>query len=294
MGASLIAEAFVVLDGARTRVLQVDGEGAPILLLHGFTDSADSWRPVLRALAHHSRRAVAVDLPGSGKADPVPRERVMEAFSRFVDAFVEQYAGADGAVLAGNSLGGLLALRAAEQDEAPLRAIVPIAPAGLGYVARARLLEGATLALTPLLRLTYRTPVPASIVRAGAEWFYRTQIPGADRELPALYAGHFRGMRDLRRFGRIARCIGDEMRADPLCLDRIRAPVLLIWGDRDPICDVHGADALLDVVPGSRLVVLDDCGHCPQMQRPEAVARLFLDLPGSSQPGRALRASRRR
>ena len=40
-----------IVAGVATRVLEVDGDGPPILLLHGFTDSADSWRPLIKELA---------------------------------------------------------------------------------------------------------------------------------------------------------------------------------------------------------------------------------------------------
>jgi len=273
-----ILERSAVLDGTRTRVLEVDGEGPPVLLLHGFTDSADGWRPVLRALARGARRAVAVDLPGSGAADPVAREGVLEDLSRFAQAFVAQYAGEAGAVLAGHSLGGLLALRAAERGDERLRAIAPISPAGLGYHAQVRWVEAGLQALGPIVRLTHRAPVPAPLVRSGVRWFYRSRLPDADPDLARHYAEHFRGMSDIRRFGRISRCLAEEIRAHPLRIDRIGTRVLLIWGGRDRICDVAGATALLDAVPGSRLVVLDECGHCPQGQDPEGVARLLLEL----------------
>jgi pimeloyl-ACP methyl ester carboxylesterase len=63
-----ILEASPVLHGLRTRTLAVDGDGPSILLLPGLTDSADSWRPLLAELGTRGRRAVAVDLPGAGKA----------------------------------------------------------------------------------------------------------------------------------------------------------------------------------------------------------------------------------
>ena len=57
--------------GYETRVLELEGRGDPIVLLHGWSDSADTWRCVLAQLGRQERRAIAVDLPGFGAADPL-------------------------------------------------------------------------------------------------------------------------------------------------------------------------------------------------------------------------------
>ncbi|MGW4248871.1 alpha/beta fold hydrolase, partial [Nocardia sp. NPDC004722] len=65
-----ITESTRSYAGVRTRVLSVAGAGTPIVLFHGFADSADTWREVLVRLARAGRTALAVDLPGFGAADP--------------------------------------------------------------------------------------------------------------------------------------------------------------------------------------------------------------------------------
>jgi len=57
------------LAGFETRALELEGSGPPLVLLHGFADSADTWRTLLDRLGRADRRAVAVDLPGFGTAD---------------------------------------------------------------------------------------------------------------------------------------------------------------------------------------------------------------------------------
>src|SRR5437763_17214381 len=79
--------------GSRTRVLELEGDGPPVVLFHGWADSADTWRRLLAALGRTDRRAVAVDLPGFGTADPLDEERsVMEQLDDFA-AEVVTYAG---------------------------------------------------------------------------------------------------------------------------------------------------------------------------------------------------------
>src|SRR3954454_5784125 len=59
------------LAGHSTRALEIDGAGPGIVLLHGWGDSADVWRPLLAELVARHRRAVGVDLPGFGRGTPV-------------------------------------------------------------------------------------------------------------------------------------------------------------------------------------------------------------------------------
>jgi pimeloyl-ACP methyl ester carboxylesterase len=273
-----ISEADVVLDGVRTRELSVAGEGPPVLLMHGFSDSADTWRPVLATLAVSSRRAVAVDLPGSGRAGKFPRDAVLEPLDRFVAAFVRRHAGETGVVLVGNSLGGLAALRAAQNQDLPIIAVASLAPGGL--VARPSLerVSAAGIRLRPLLRVAYRMPVPQFLLRGVAAAFY-VRLLGGDPESARQYASHFRSLSDVRRLGATMVVLADEIAAGPLRVEAITAPVLLIWGRRDPLLAVRGARMVTDVVPQSRLVVFDDCGHCPQQQRPADVAALISALP---------------
>ncbi len=58
----------LTLGGFSTRVLELEGVGPPLVFFHGFSDSADTWRPTMARLGRADRRAVAVDLPGFGRS----------------------------------------------------------------------------------------------------------------------------------------------------------------------------------------------------------------------------------
>jgi pimeloyl-ACP methyl ester carboxylesterase len=109
------------LAGVRRRALSVPGATPPILLLHGYSDSADTWRPVLAELAARGQSAVAVDLPSHGKADLHGRGPVLAQLRAFASALVEA---PPGSVVAGDSLGG----PAAEDGAAPLAGVVAVGP----------------------------------------------------------------------------------------------------------------------------------------------------------------------
>jgi pimeloyl-ACP methyl ester carboxylesterase len=279
-----IGERFMTIGGTPTRVLEVEGNGPAILLLHGFTDSADTFRPVLAELAAQSRRAVAVDLPGGGYAPPLSRP-ALSSLDLFADEFVRAFARDGGAVLAGNSLGGLVALRAARRPNLPLAAVAGLGPAGLAYHRRLEFLARWVSRLHPILSVLDCVPLPPRLLRRAARTMHERRLARGrgDASISRRYASHIRGRRDISRLRRDLVALHRENNLlDPEALSEIEVPVLLVWGDADRLADVSGAPRLLDAVASSRLIVLDDCGHCPQVEFPKVIAQLLAALPASA------------
>src|SRR5262245_6773018 len=105
---SSVFEHRVQLVGFATRALEVAGEGPGIVLLHGWSHSADTWRPLLDELASRNRAALAVDLPGFGQATPLEPGALLPQLDEFAAQVVSVWAGDDPVVVAGASLGGCL------------------------------------------------------------------------------------------------------------------------------------------------------------------------------------------
>jgi pimeloyl-ACP methyl ester carboxylesterase len=279
-----IVERFMAIGDTPTRVLEVEGDGPAILLLHGFSDSADSFRPLLKELAARSRRAVAVDLPGGGHAPALGRP-ALSSLDRFTDDFVRAFAGDEAAVLVGNSLGGLVALRAAARPDLPLTAVAGLAPAGLAYHRHLESLTRWVSKLDRILSVLDCIPLPPRLLRWAARALYERRLARgrADASLADLYAAHLRGGRDVSRIrGDLVALTQEDHLLSPETVSEINVPVLLVWGDADRLADVSGAPRLLNAVATSRLVVLDDCGHCPHVEYPAAVAQLLAALPAAT------------
>jgi pimeloyl-ACP methyl ester carboxylesterase len=274
-----------------TRVLELEGDGPPLVLFHGYADSADTWRLVLAELARRDRRALAVDLPGFGRADRLRREEpLLGQLDEFAAAAIEAAAGgaSEAAVAVGNSLGGCVAIRAAQRGDLPLAGIVPIGPAGLGLAPWLDLIEG-----NPLVQflLMAAAPLPRPLVQGFVARAYRTIAfaPGASVDPLVLrtFASHFADARTVRRYLHVARALLAELR-DPFELERIAMPVLLVWGRRDAMVPHRGSQKLLDAVQGSRLELLDACGHCPQIEDAGRLVELVLGFAGELDGRRAL------
>lgn len=270
------------LAGYQTRALEIEGEGPPVLLFHGFADSADTWRLLLDRLAHAGRRALALDLPGFAEASDLnDDELVLPQLERFAAAAVEHVSEGDEVIVAGNSLGGCTAMLVAEDAKLPIAGIVPVAPAGLDMARWIALVER-----DPVLRplLASPIPIPSLIVHEIVGQAYRrlafANPAAATSELVASFTRHFPDRTAARRYMETARRLPGELR-DPFRLERIRCPVLLVWGERDVMVFPTGADRVLEIVPDSRLVVIEGCGHCPQVEEPDRLFELLLDFPQS-------------
>jgi pimeloyl-ACP methyl ester carboxylesterase len=261
--------------GYSTRVLELEGDGPPLVFFHGYADSADTWRLVLAELARRGRRALAVDLPGFGEGDRLtPGRPVLEQHDQFAAAVIEE--AGPGAVAVGNSLGGCAVIRAAQEPDLGLAGIVPVAPAGLGLAPWLDVIE-----TNPAIRtlLLMGSPLPRPLVQALVGRVYRTVAFAPRAQVDPLvvktFARHFRDAATVRRYLATARKVFAELH-DPFELERIAVPVLLVWGKRDAMVPHAGADKLLEAVPGSRLELLDACGHCPQIEDPQRLAELLL------------------
>jgi len=269
------------LGGFETRALELEGGGPPLVLLHGFADSADTWRLVLAELARREQRAVALDLPGFATAAPLREgEPVLPQLDAFAADAIRYAAGPrdERVVVAGNSLGGALALRAGERDDLPLQALMPIAPAGLDMPGWFAIIER-----DPLVRFVLRSPLPLPqlVVRGVVGEAYRqlafARPRAASRTIVNGFTGHFRDRAAVARYLDYGRRVLPEL-VDPFSLARVRAPVLLVWGDRDRMVPHRGSRKVLEALPETSYELLHGIGHCPQVEAHERVVTLLLQL----------------
>jgi pimeloyl-ACP methyl ester carboxylesterase len=269
------------LAGYGTRALELEGDGPPVLLLHGFADSADTWRRTLDRLARAGRRALAVDMPGFGAASRLHGGAILPQLDRFAAAAVEHLAEEAGepAVVAGNSLGGCVALRLGERaDELPLAGVVPVAPAGLDHPAWFRVIESA-----PFVRLLLASPLPLPerVVRSAVGAAYRqlafARPRAAAPDVVAAFTSHHRDRRAVARYLETGRRLLAEL-AFPFRLEAVTCPVLLVWGENDRMVPSRGSRRIVELVPETTYELFERCGHCPQVEEPDRFARLLLDF----------------
>lgn len=265
-----------------TRVLELEGDGPPLVLLHGWGDSADTWRPLMDRLGRAERAAVAVDMPGFGTAARLGPGAMLPQLDAFGGELVERVAEESGGevVVAGNSLGGVVALRLAERADLPLAGVVPIAPAGLDMPRWFEVIDR-----DPVVRTILSLPVPIPppvIERAVGEVYRRLAFsrPGAaDARVVAMFASHHRERERARRLLETGRRLLPELKA-PFEFERVEVPVLLVWGTVDRMVSHSGAQRVLEGLPHTRVELLEGVGHCPQLEATDRLLELLLAFPG--------------
>ena len=231
----------------RTVRYRVTGSGEPLVLVHGLGGSWRWWSPVLELLAAR-RRVYVVDLPRL--RDPVGAPQLSEWLARWLDAMaLERFE------LAGHSLGGLVAAELAAERREQTRRLVLVAPAGIPC---GRGLPGRAL---PLLRTLYD-------VRG---WLPMVTVD-------AVRSG------PLDVFRGIAFVSGRDLREE---LATVRAPTLLVWGERDRLVPLELAEEWRQALADVRLEHLH-CGHVPMLEAPAELATCvlsFLDDELTNEPG---------
>jgi pimeloyl-ACP methyl ester carboxylesterase len=279
MGALL--EHRIELAGHSTRALESGADGGPgIVLLHGWGDSADVWRPLLDELALRARRAIAVDLPGFGRASRVGPGAVLPQLDAFAAELVREWGGGEPVVVAGCSLGGCLALRLAEQQAVPLAGVVPVAPDGLEAPAWFDPIEE-----DPIIRKMLSVPlaVPNALIRDAAAGAYRRLAfldpSESQRAMVDALAHDAQTRGDVAALMASGRGLLPELSTAPFDLVGIRCPVLLVWGDLDRMLPHTGARTVLETLPTTRVELIEGCGPRPQLEAPDRLLELLLPFP---------------
>ncbi len=258
---------YLVVDGARLRVRVEGPSGAPpIILIHGFSFSLETWDAWAADLAR-DHRVVRYDLSGHGLSDPDPKARYgttarVEQLKGLMDTL-----GIARATLAGNSFGGLVAWNMAAQHPDRINRLVLVDSAAFS-------INGVTERPVPvpdMMRAYLMAPAPAAVAfTARAIYAHPERLtPERLEQMRAMIARPGNGealIQHLEQF---------TLPAPEAALARIKAPTLILWGRADKVVPVDHAARIAAAIPGARTIIYDDVGHAPQE---EASARSLADL----------------
>jgi pimeloyl-ACP methyl ester carboxylesterase len=258
---------FIEVEGDVIHVAQL-GSGRDVVLLHGLGDSSVGWRYVAPEIAARGYRVSAWDALGAGRSDKPPAaDLTLPAHARRLLRTLDCM-GIDKAVLVGHSLGGGLALLAAQMAPARFDALVLLQPAAYPEAAAG----DRWFWDTPLLADIVIGLLPTSyIARYGLEQNFAdpTRIPPA---LVGLYREEARRPGAIDAFKNQERqLLFPDMETWLRGYAHVRCPVLILWAQNDCLLPPGDGARLASAIPGARLVAIPNCGHSPHLDAPAAV-----------------------
>ncbi|MGE0254562.1 MAG: alpha/beta fold hydrolase [Alphaproteobacteria bacterium] len=235
------------------------GNGRHLLLLHSLLADRDAFATVLPALAARFT-VTAPNLPGYGLTGPAGHS--IEDFADRVAAMMDALALPSDTAVLGNGLGGFVAGALAVRhggrfgrlllvDTGP--AFPPAGKAALRALADRAEREGMTAVLDAAVARMF--PPDWIAAHPDAVATRKACLAGAD---PRLFALAARAIAAVELTG---------------ALPSVRNPTLVMVGKDDQTTPPAMSHALVDLIPGAALIEIDDCGHCPQVQAPEAFVR---------------------
>lgn len=240
------------------------GSGEPLVLIHGLGASGLVWDPVLELLSA-ARDVIVPDLPGFGRSAPLPRGTTPTP-AILARVLVEKLRelGVERPHVAGNSLGGWVALEMGRGDAASVAAI---SPAGLWR----RPLGPRSIEIQRFGRLLLPLLGPLLHTRSGRAALLRSTVAHPERVSAAATRALVRDWLTAPGYTEANR----EMRRGALeHPDEIAVPVTIIRGDRDRLVAPPAPER---TPPGSVLIELEDAGHTPTWDQPDVVADLLLE-----------------
>jgi len=256
------------LDGGTVNYVDV-GEGDPLVFIHGLSGCWQNWLENIPYFARE-RRVIALDLPGFGNS-PMPREKIsINGYAGIVDQLLDSLNIGTTAVV-GNSMGGFIGAELAIERATRVDRLVLVSAAGL---------TTAELHNDRALGALRRAEVALAF---GSGWFASrsdrlSRRPGLRKALMLMVAAHPEWLpapliaEQVRGSGKpgfldALEALGTYPLLDRL--ERIEAPTLIVWGDKDRLVPVRDADRFLEAIgDNASKVVYADTGHVAMLERP--------------------------
>lgn len=269
---------YVELEGVWVRYRMI-GSGPPVVLVHGWLSSSRVWESLAEKLAQDFT-VYALDLPGFGDSDKPLHGYGLRPGSRLLRAFCAEF-GISGAAVVGHDTGGDMAVKlAADHPDLVSKLVLVAAPADADHVDLPTSLWLPTIPVAgPVLYALGRS------VRPVRRWWARSLVAETDdppqqaiedvgRSTPAA-AG--KSLKAARRELARGRLLGQAR--------RVKAPLLVIFGEEDPLVDPDAAGVWAEVSPAAEVFSIKGCGHLPMAEEPASFEeRVISFLTGDREP----------
>jgi len=268
---------FTEVDGATIHYQEFGDAGDPtLILIHGYTASTYVWKTVAPMLADAGFHVVAIDLPGFGYSDkPAWFEYTIASQARIVERFMNRL-GIGKATIIGSSYGGAVASTLALDYAERVERLVLVGAVCNDEILDNPLLKLASIpvlgeVLTPFVldsKALSKRRMKETFAPANQHLVTDERVESVTRPLRAKDA-HHSVLASARSWD------ANRIQEDAHLINQ---PTLLVWGENDSVIPVRNGECLYDSMLNSRLVVLKDCGHLPQEEKPERFVELVSEF----------------
>ncbi|MBJ7438532.1 MAG: alpha/beta hydrolase [Sphingopyxis sp.] len=251
--------------------------GPAIILLHGSNSSLHTWEPLVERLGR-TYRIVTLDLPGHGLTGGTPdKDYSADGMAAAVDVVAAKL-GLDHFILGGNSMGGWVAWRYALAQPTRVDALLLLDAAGMPLRKGEKAPEsnvGFRILKYPAGRWLATQITPRTLVEQSLRGSVEKQAIVDEAMIDRYW--------ELLRFpgNREATVLRARMDREPAMAARIgdiKAPTLILFGDRDRLINPSAAQTFHERIAGSEVVLLKGIGHLPMDEDPDATAAAIADF----------------
>ena len=268
----------VTILGFKLHYLEA-GKGAPVILLHGLGGDGSRWGPNIEPLAKDFH-VFALDQIGFGQSDKPLANYHTGMLAEFLVDFIKAV-GLQKASLVGNSMGAGVALYTAAKFPAVVDKIV-LADGGGFRTSSPRSAEASRSDEAPAPPMTpeaqRRRQLQNSVTREETREFFKILFHDkslvTDKMVDDQLAMRLRSAFTITKMQE-AGARGSLSEVD---VRGVKAPTLIVWGKYDELANPAGADRLAATIPGSRKVIIDNCGHMPQIEKAAEFNQLVKDF----------------
>lgn len=293
--AAMGTHAHLVREAATVRTVRIHGhevayraagEGPAIVLVHGIAGCSGTWARVMPALAER-HTVIAPDLLGHGDSAKPRGDYSLGAYACGIrDLMV--VLGVERATFVGHSLGGGIAMQLAYQFPEACERLALVASGGLGKEVSALLRVISLPGSEYVLPLVLTRKLHGFAARVGGI-VGKTGLRG-DPLLEEVWAAYTRltDARAQRAFVHTIRAVIDPAGQRVSARDRLylaqEVPMMIVWGERDRVIPVSHAYAAHELIPGSRLEIIENAGHFVPFEQPERIVEVLEDFLATTQP----------
>jgi len=253
----MFEERQILINGLQINY-KMAGEGEPLLILHGWGGSSNSWIEVQKILAKEGLKVIVLDLPGFGKSKSPPLPWGVEDYNRFVSNFIGEI-GLEKVNLMGHSFGGRIAIKFAVLHPERLKKLILCASAGIKHPLN--FFQSIILKLSIFGNFLF-SKRPFKRYKDVAQNFFYSLLRHKD------YAKAKGVMKET-----LKKVLEEDLKPE-LC--QIKTNTLLIWGSKDKAVPLEDVYLMKENIPQSVLEIIQGTSHTPNLEVPEKLAEVIL------------------